>query len=128
MERRMSRDYKKFLASKGFANNMKGFKPLWIPDFLYDFQKELVDWAIRKGRSALYEDCGLGKTPQQLVWAQNVIKKTNGNVLILTPLAVSYQTMRESEKFGLHSNRTQNGKVYKGVNITNYEKFIRSRI
>ena len=120
----MSRDYKKFLASKGFANNMKGFKPLWIPDFLYDFQKELVDWAIRQGKSALYEDCGLGKTPQQLVWAQNVIKKTNGNVLILTPLAVSYQTMRESEKFGLQSNRTQNGKVYKGINITNYERLL----
>lgn len=118
----MSDVYKKFLKSKDIKSNFQGFRSLWIPDFLYDFQKELVDWAIRKGKAALFEDCGLGKTPQQLVWSQNVIQKTNGNVLILTPLAVSYQTSREAEKFGLESNRTQDGTVYKGINITNYER------
>jgi len=107
---------------KGVNNNMEGFKPLWIPDFLYDFQKELVDWSIQKGRASLFEDCGLGKTPQQLVWAQNIIKKTNGKVLILTPLAVSYQTIREAEKFGLKASRTQDGTVYEGINVTNYER------
>jgi hypothetical protein len=50
----------------------KGFKPLWIPDFLFDFQKDMTEWNITKGRSAMFEDCGLGKTPQFLVWAQNV--------------------------------------------------------
>jgi len=118
----LKRSYSKFLKTKGINNNMSGFKPLWMPDFLYDFQKELVDWSIQKGRSALFEDCGLGKTPQQLVWAQNIIQKTNGNVLILTPLAVSYQTGREAEKFELKSNRSQDGTVYKGINITNYER------
>lgn len=118
----MSDAYKNFLKTKGVKNNLEGFRSLWIPDFLYDFQKELVDWAIRKGKAALFEDCGLGKTPQQLVWAQNIIQKTNGNVLILTPLAVSYQTDKEAEKFGLKSNRTQDGTVYRGINITNYER------
>lgn len=115
-------EYKKFLENKNYKNNMSGFKPLYIPDFLYDFQKELVDWAIRKGRAALYEDCGLGKTPQQLVWAENIVRKTNKNILILTPLAVSYQTLREAEKFGIKANRSQDGIIHKGINITNYER------
>lgn len=115
-------NYKTFLKTKGIRNNMQGFKPLWLPDFLYDFQSELVDWSIRKGKAALFEDCGLGKSPQQLVWAENVIRKTNGNVLILTPLAVSYQTIKEAKKFNIEARRTQDGKVYRGINITNYER------
>ncbi len=118
----ISKEYKKFLNTKGVTDTLSGFKSLWIPDFLYDFQKELVDWSIRKGKSALFEDCGLGKTPQQLVWAMNVIKKTNKKVLIVTPLAVSYQTTLEAEKFGLKINRTQDGSLKKGMNITNYER------
>lgn len=118
----MNNSYKKFLKNKGIRNNMQGFKPLWIPDFLYDFQKELVDWSIRKGKASLFEDCGLGKTPQQLVWAENILKKTNGKVLIVTPLAVSYQTIKEAEKFGIKAKRSRNGVIRKGINITNYER------
>ena len=118
----MSSSYKEFLKTKGIRNDEEGFKPLWIPDFLYDFQKELVAWAIRKGKASLFEDCGLGKTPQQLVWAQNIIKKTNGKVLVVTPLAVSYQTAKEADKFGMEAKRTQDGTIYKGINITNYER------
>ncbi len=114
--------YRKFLKTKGIKNSLAGFKPLWIPDFLYDFQKELVDWAIRKGKAALFEDCGLGKTPQQLVWAQNVVEKTNKKVLIVTPLAVSHQTLKEAYKFKIKVNRSQDGVVHKGINITNYER------
>jgi len=114
--------YETFLKTKGIRNNIEGFKPLWIPNFLYDFQKELVEWAIKKGKAALFEDCGLGKTPQQLVWSQNIVEKTNGKVLIVTPLAVSYQTIREAEKFGVKVRRTQDGTIYKGINITNYER------
>ena len=121
----MNNSYRKFLKTKGFKNNMQGFKPLWIPDFLYDFQKELVDWSIRKGKASLFEDCGLGKTPQQLVWAQNILKKTNGKVLIVTPLAVSYQTISEAEKFGIKTKRTQDGNTHKGINVTNYERLNR---
>jgi SNF2 family DNA or RNA helicase len=114
--------YEDFLIRKSQINSKNGFKPLWIPDFLFDFQKHLVEWAIDKGRGAIFADCGLGKTPMQLVWAQNVVEKTNKPVLILTPLAVSFQTAQEAEKFNIDHYRSMDGKVYKGINITNYEK------
>jgi hypothetical protein len=114
-------DYQRFIDKKRDKVEKRGFKALWIPDFLFDFQKELVDWAITKGQAALFEDCGLGKTPQQLVWSQNILQKTNKNILIVTPLAVSYQTVREAEKFNLSACRTK-GKITKGINVTNYEQ------
>ncbi len=115
-------NYKEFLKNKEFLNTHQGFKPVFMPDFLYDFQKALVEWSILKGKSALFEDCGLGKTPQQLVWAENVVRKTNKNVLIIAPLAVSYQTIKEGEKFGIEVKKTQGEKIHKGINITNYER------
>ena len=116
-------DYAKFLEGKSQFGTDSGFKPIWEPDFLYDFQASLVGYSLRKGRSALFEDCGLGKTPQQLVWAENVVRKTNKPVLILTPLAVSGQTHREAEKFGIDSEVSRDGKFSgKRVVITNYER------
>ena len=115
-------DYQKFIESKSHISTNDGFDPIWIPDFLFDFQKELTTWAIKKGRAALFEDCGLGKTPQQLVWSENIVKKTNGNVLIITPLAVSFQTIREGEKFGIECRKSSEGEVYKGITVTNYER------
>ncbi len=115
-------DYEKFLHGKSQTNVMQGFDPLWIPDFLFPFQKCLVDWAVRKGKAAIYADCGLGKTPLQLVWAENVVRKTNKPVLVLTPLAVSAQTVREGEKFGIECRQSRDGKVVKGINVTNYER------
>ena len=117
--------YKDFLKTKEFQDDLSGFKPIWIPDFLFDFQKELVEWAVRKGRCALFEDCGLGKTPQSLVWCENVVRKTNGKVLIVTPLAVSHQTIREAEKFGIQANRSQDGLSHNGITVTNYERLSR---
>lgn len=115
-------DYSTFLKSKAHPDELFGFKPVWMPDFLFDFQRSLVDWSIRKGRSALFEDCGLGKTIQELVWAENLVRKTGRPVLILTPLAVSPQTVREGEKFGIKATQTREGKVHKGINVTNYER------
>jgi len=82
-----------------------------------------VDWACRKGRAAIFADCGLGKTPMQLVWAENVVRKTNGRVLILTPLAVAFQTVREGEKFGIECTHRREG-VRDGdkIVVTNYER------
>jgi hypothetical protein len=114
--------YAEFLAAKAQLAHPGGFEPLWLPDFLFDFQKHLTDWAIRHGRSALFEDCGLGKTPQQLVWAENVRRKTNRPVLILTPLAVSGQTVSEGEKFGIEVTRSRAGEITNGINVTNYER------
>lgn len=99
-----------------------GFEPLWFPSSLFDFQKALITWAILKGRAALLEDCGLGKTPQLLTFAQNVVQKTNGNVLICNPLAVSAQTVREGEKFGVEVKQSRDGKPAGKITVTNYEK------
>lgn len=68
--------YEDFISRKRQIGSFGGFEPLWLPDFLFDFQRSLCDWAIRKGRSAIFADCGLGKTPMQLVWAENVVRKT----------------------------------------------------
>lgn len=115
-------NYSNFLQRKSQLDSYSGFEPVWMPDFLFDFQQSLVDWAIRKGKAALYEDCGLGKTPQQLVWAENVIRKTNRPVIIIAPLAVSSQTVREAEKFDIDCKRSNDGTVHRNITITNYER------
>jgi hypothetical protein len=117
--------YAAFLAGKSQQGDGSGFAPVWLPDFLFDFQRDLVEWAIRKGRAAIFADCGLGKTPMQLVWAENVVRQTNGRVLILTPLAVSSQTIREAEKFGVEVTRSADGSAHPGITITNYERLER---
>jgi len=101
---------------------MSGFKPLFIPDYLFDFQKSIIEWSIRKGRNAIFADCGLGKTPMFLVWAENVVRHTNKNVLIATPLAVSHQTIREGEKFGIEVKRSDDGQPKGKITVTNYER------
>jgi hypothetical protein len=93
-----------------------------MPDFAFDFQQYLIDWACRKGRSAVFADCGLGKTPIQLAWAENVVRHTNGRVLIMTPLAVSAQTQREADKFGVEAKVSRDGSLPARIVITNYER------
>jgi len=115
-------DYAEFLERKRQLGSQDGFDPVFMPDFLFDFQKSLTDWAIRKGRAAIFADCGMGKTPMQLVWAENVVRKTKHNVLILTPLAVSAQTIREGEKFGIKVSREMPEKDGCGIVIANYER------
>jgi hypothetical protein len=117
----MIENYERFLQLKSQSDVYSGFDPLWMPEFLYDFQKSLVDWSIRKGKSAIFADCGLGKTPMQLVWAENVVRKMNGRVLILTPLAVSYQTIREAHKFDIECHRSH-GELFDGISVANYER------
>ena len=114
--------YATFLQEKAQSDFRSGFEPLWMPDFLFDFQKALVEWAILKGKAAIFADCGLGKTPMQLVWAENVIRKTNKPVLIVTPLAVSQQTIHEAAKFGIYAERANDGHARRGITITNYEQ------
>jgi len=116
--------YAAFLESKRQLGGLHGFAPLWMPDFLMDFQAHLVDWSTRKGRGALFCDCGMGKTPMQLVWSQNVIQHTNRPVLIVAPLAASSQTVREAAKFGIPCERSSTGKHTDDARIivTNYER------
>lgn len=115
-------DYQDFLDQKIHANDRAGFDPVWMPSFLFDVQSSLVEWAVRQGRAALFADCGLGKTPMELVWAENVVRFTGGNVLILAPLAVSRQTLDEAEKFGIKVTRSQDGTAHPGITVTNYER------
>lgn len=115
-------DYQSFIKQKLDYGSDSGFQPILLPDFLFDFQKSLTEWAIRKGRAAIFADCGMGKTPMQLVWADNVVRQTNKPVLILTPLAVSQQTLAEAEKFGIEAQRACFGSNPTTIQITNYEK------
>jgi hypothetical protein len=89
---------------------------------LFPWQKAVTRWALKRGRSALFEGCGLGKTPQQLEWARVIHEKTGKDILILAPLAVAPQTQREGQKFGIkvHICRSQ-ADVNPGINVTNYE-------
>lgn len=114
--------YPDFLERKTHLANDGGFDPLWMPDFLFDFQRSLVDWAIRRGRAAIFADCGLGKTPMQLVWAQNVVEKTCKPVLVLTPLSVGQQTVREAHKFSIEAAQSRDGKVVAPITVTNYQQ------
>lgn len=117
-------EYADFLGRKLHEGADCGFDPVFMPDKLMDFQAAMVDYAVRKGRAALFEDCGLGKTFQFLAWAQNVVQYTNKPVLILTPLAVSGQTIREAEKFDIDATRSIAGEMPNGAGIivTNYER------
>ena len=115
-------DYHAFLQDKMHSGSDSGFDPVWMPDWLFDFQAALVEWAVRKGRAALFADCGLGKTPMQLVWAENVARKTARRVMVLTPLAVSAQTVAEAEKFGISAARSKSGELTAPIVVANYER------
>lgn len=94
-----------------------------MPDFLIDFQSAMVEWACRKGRAALFEDCGLGKTVQELTWGENVVRMTNGRVLLAAPLAVALQIVREAQKFGIDVHLSRDGSLKpSGLHVTNYER------
>ncbi len=117
------KNYTDFLESKSQLHGSFGFKPNWMPDSLFDFQKHLVDWDVRRGRAAVLADCGLGKSFMQLVKAQNIVRHTNGRVLILTPLAVAPQFVSEGQKFGVEVRHSRDGKVKgSGVYVTNYQR------
>ena len=115
-------DYRAFLDRKTHLGNQSGFAPVFMPDFLFPFQRALITWAIEKGRAAIFADCGLGKTPMQLVWAQNVVEKTGKPVLILTPLSVGAQTIREAEKFGIEAKQSRDGTIAAPITVTNYQQ------
>jgi hypothetical protein len=117
-------DYQEFLQQKqlivpavGIDVDVNEINPI-----LFGFQRDIIVWGLKKGRSALFEGCGLGKTFQQSEWGRLVHKYTQGNVLILAPLAVSSQTVEEGRKLDINVNLCQSqAQVKPGINITNYE-------
>ena len=121
-------EYHDFLKNKRFVLENSGFdvKKEELNPMLYDFQKDIVRWALKKGKSCIFADCGLGKTPMQLSWAYQVHKHTGGKILILAPLAVAEQTKREAEKFGYVAKVVERQEdCIPSINITNYEKLDR---
>lgn len=121
-------NYNDFLKNKRFVLESSGFDidKSELNPMLYDFQKDIVRWASKKGKACIFADCGLGKTPMQLSWAYQVHKHTGGMILILAPLAVADQTRREAEKFGYIAKVVERQEdCLPGINITNYEKLDR---
>jgi hypothetical protein len=114
--------YADFLAGKSQYGSDDGFAYSWRPDFLFGFQDSLTEWACKIGRGALFADCGLGKTPMQLVWAENARRATGKPVLVLTPLAVAFQTETEAAKFGIEAGISRDGTLPAPITITNYEQ------
>lgn len=117
-------DYQTFVLSKKPKPILAGFKTdsARSNSHLFPFQQDIVTWACELGRAAIFADTGLGKTRMQLVWADLVAKHSNGNVLILCPLAVATQTISEGQEIGINVNycRSQD-EVVDGITITNYE-------
>ena len=118
----MSSDYERFINARLQDTGGDGIAPHVMPDHLFDFQKDLVEWALRRGRAAIFADCGMGKTPMELAWAENVHRETGKPVLLLTPLAVSFQIVQEAEKFGHNAAISRNGRPAAPITVTNYEQ------
>lgn len=115
-------DYESFLRSKQDLGPTHGFEPIEIPSFLFPFQSFLSEWNIRRGRGANYCDCGMGKTLLEFVYVDNCIRKCGKPGLILTPLGVCGQMVREAEKFGFMAAQSRDGTIPAPITITNYEK------
>ena len=118
----MKNEYESYLDSKLHECPESGFEPVFMPDFLFDFQKHITEKMVRRGRAACFADCGLGKTAMELTWCQNVVEKTNKPTLFLTPLAVANQVKTEGEKFGIDCAVSRDGKITSKITVTNYQQ------
>ena len=121
----MSDTYQRFLNAKMHTRSLSGFAPTYTPAWMFDFQAALLEWSVTKGRAAILADCGMGKGPISLAWAQNIVEHTNKPVLILTPLAVGAQFLAEADKFQVPDvSRSREGGDFSaaGIVVTNYEK------
>jgi superfamily II DNA or RNA helicase len=116
--------YSEFIRRKSQLGGNDGFEPVWMPDALFPFQRHLVEWAVRKGRAAIFADCGLGKSAMEMAWAENVARKTGRPVLMLTPLAVAAPMVAEGRKFGVEAHHSRDASRPAGarVVVTNYER------
>ena len=111
--------YEEFIAAKAIHDPATGLAVIpALNPMLFPFQQDMVRWALTRGRAAIFADCGMGKTLMQLEWAQHI----PGDVLILAPLAVSAQTVREGVKFGVKVGYARSDEqITEKITITNYE-------
>lgn len=116
-------EYQRFIEAKKHSLGSCGFDPIWMPDGAFDFQESVITKAIQKGRIGVFADTGLGKTLIQLACAYNVVLKTNKKVLILTPLAVAFQFIKEAERIGIDDiEHCKDGRHSKKIVVANYER------
>jgi hypothetical protein len=116
-------DYEKFIESKRHSTSDYGIEPTFIPDGMFDYQRHVAEYAIRKGRCAVFLDTGLGKTIIELTIATNYVRNTNKPVLVITPLAVAFQFIKEAEKFGIDDiSYSKDGSYKSKVVVCNYER------
>jgi len=116
-------DYQSFITAKRHTSGSFGFDPVWMPDSAFDFQQAIITKAIQKGRIGVFADTGLGKTLMQIVIAENIIRKTNGRVLILTPLAVAFQFIDEASRIGVSDiEHIKDARMSKKIVVCNYER------
>ena len=116
-------NYTNFIQSKRHTVGDHGFEPVWMPDGAFDFQHEIIAKSVRKGRIGVFADTGLGKTMMQLAFAENVVRKTNQRVLILTPLAVAFQFLDEAKRIGVGDiSHSKDGKLTAKITVCNYER------
>lgn len=117
-------NYNEFLKNKRHTIGEFGFNANFIPSVAFDFQKEIIERAVKKGRMAIFADTGLGKTLIQLSIAENIVRHTNKKVLIITPLAVGFQFLKEAEDRQITTDieQTKDGKHTKKIVICNYER------
>ena len=113
-------NYIDFLSKKAVIDVPTGLSN--VPELnkmLFPHQQDMVRWALRRGRAALFADCGLGKTPMELEWAH----KQPHECIIVAPLAVAHQFVREAEKFGVDvAYAKDQSQITKRITITNYER------
>lgn len=118
-------EYEEFLKQKDYVLESSGFdiEKSELNPRMFEFEKDIVRWALKKGRACIFAGCGLGKTLCQLEWSYRIHLRTGGNVLIVAPLTVADQTKREAEKFGYTVKVCESQEdCIDGINITNYEK------
>ena len=111
-------NYADFIQSKKRNLRDVGFQATELNKSLFAFQRDIVNKALKRGKYAIFADCGLGKTFMQLEWASQVAEHENMPVLLLCPLAVGAQTIREAERFGIDAQKFPNGKVQ----VLNYDQ------
>ena len=117
-------DYTDFVTTKLRAVPPVGItRPVDLVDGLFPHQIDLVRWALRRGRAAIFADTGLGKTRMQVAWADVVQRETGGDLLILAPLAVAQQTVAEAAACGVTITHAHDAsEIRPGINITNYDR------
>jgi hypothetical protein len=116
-------EYRRFIAARAIEHQKNGMAPKPIEAAVKHHQQVAIDYALTLGKAALFLDTGLGKSLCELEWARQVAEETGKPTLILTPLAVAGQMIREGQKFGIEARQVrEQAEVGAGIMVANYER------